>query len=109
MVSLWSPGPIGQKGRGEEVSVSTEHGGDDVAPDRRLGTPWRARRRAARKRNRAGIGEGATRAGRGSRRWAAAACTVVAGGAAPAAEQGRQGTEGAQGKKEEGEVRRTYV
>jgi hypothetical protein len=49
MVSLRSPSSVGQKRRGEELGVSTEHGGDDVAAGRRLGTLWHARRRAARR------------------------------------------------------------
>jgi hypothetical protein len=36
--------------------VGTECGGNDVAAGGRLGTPWRARERAARKGNRAGAG-----------------------------------------------------
>jgi hypothetical protein len=48
-------------------------------------------------------GEGrGTCGGRGSRRWAAAACTAAAGGATPAAAQGRQGNRGAQRKKKRG-------
>jgi hypothetical protein len=55
-VSLRSPGPVRRRRRGEEVSVSTEHSGDDVAADGRLGMPCRARRRAVGERSRLGEG-----------------------------------------------------
>jgi hypothetical protein len=38
--------------------VSTERGGDDVEAGRRLGTPWRARRRAAKRGTEPGLGRG---------------------------------------------------
>jgi hypothetical protein len=98
-VSLRSPGLVGRRRRGEEVSVSTERGGDDVAADGRLGTPWRAEE-GGRGEEQARGRKKATRGERESRRWTTAACTAAAGGAAPAAEQGRQGTEGANGRKE---------
>jgi hypothetical protein len=77
--------------------MGSERGGDDVAAGGRLGTPWRARGRAARKGTEPGLGR-TTRGRKGSRRWTAAACTAAVGGAAPAAEQGRQGNRGGSGE-----------
>jgi hypothetical protein len=49
IVPVWSPSSIGQKREREEVGMSTERGGDDVAAGGRLGRSWRSRRRAARR------------------------------------------------------------
>jgi hypothetical protein len=68
MVPVWSPGSVGLKRKGEEVSTSTECGGDEVAAGGRLGRSWRSRRRAAGKARAAGDVQ-ATRGEGSSRRW----------------------------------------
>jgi hypothetical protein len=75
--SLCSPGQVEQKRREEEVGVGTECGGDDVAAGRRLGTPWRAQKRAAGERSRLGEGR-RRRVEGGSRRWSGGGSTAAA-------------------------------
>jgi hypothetical protein len=99
-MSLCSPGQVEQKRREEEVGMGSERG-DDVAGGGRLGTSWRVQGRAARKGTEPGLGR-TTRGRKGSRRWTAAACIAAVGGAAPAAEHGRQGNRGGSGEEEGG-------
>jgi hypothetical protein len=70
-----------------------------------LGETVARARQDSEKGNRAELGERTTHGRRRSRRWTAAACTAVAGGAVPAAEQRRQrsrGQRGFRGRRREG-------
>jgi hypothetical protein len=106
-VPLWSPGLAGQKRRGEEGGVSTERSGDDVAADGRLGTPWRARRRAAGERSR--LGEEKRRRVEGEGKQEVGGCGLHSGGRGSCT-GGRTGGAGkqsracARGRRREGRV-----